>query len=79
MATDTKTSADTKVPVDVKSLVQGPRVAGLFIEFEEGITEPEAKAMLESCNMTRNWIIKYNVDYMGNIYYVKVGENKETN
>jgi hypothetical protein len=56
--------------------IQKPEVGGLFIEFEEGTTEPEVQYILESCNMTRNWIIKYNVDYMGNIYYIKVDEDK---
>ena len=79
---DLKIPVDTEVPVDNMSVnaqnpVQELKVGGLFIEFEEGTTEPEVKAILENCNMTRNWIIEYNVDSMGNIYYVKVDENKK--
>lgn len=55
--------------------VQEIKAGGLFIEFEDGTSEPEVKAILESCNMPRNWIIKYNVGYMGEIYYVKVDED----
>ncbi|HWQ48001.1 MAG TPA: UPF0228 family protein [Methanosarcina sp.] len=66
----------TKAPVNAQKPVQELKVGGLFIEFENGTTEPEVKAILENCNMTRNWIIKYNVDYMGNIYYIKVDEDK---
>ena len=73
---ESKMSTNEEIPVNTETPIQKPQVGGLFIEFEEGITEPEVKAILESCNMTRNWIIKYNVDYMGNIYYVKVDEDK---
>lgn len=66
-----------KAPVNAQNPVQELKVGGLFVEFEEGTTEPEVKVILENCNMTRNWIIEYNVDYMGNIYYVKVDENKK--
>lgn len=70
MSTDKENSVDTKIPI------QKPQVGGLFIEFEGGTTETEVKYILESCNMTRNWIIKYNVDDMGNIYYMKVDKDK---
>ena len=62
--------------IDIITQTQRPRVAGFLVQFESGTTEPEVKAILESCNMTRNWIIKYNVDYMGNIYYIKVDKDK---
>ncbi|MFZ2500231.1 MAG: UPF0228 family protein [Methanosarcina sp.] len=73
---ESKISTNEETLVDTKTPIQKPQVCGLFIEFQEGVTEPQVKAILESCNMTRNWIIKYNVDYMGNIYYAKVDEGK---
>lgn len=72
----TPTHVDSKMSVDTENSVQGVRAGGLFIEFEDGTTEPEVKAILENCNMTRNCILEYNVDYMGNIYYVKVDDDK---
>ena len=49
--------------------VQGKQVAGFFIEFEEGTTEPEVKAILENYNMTIN-TIDYNSDIMPSRYYM---------
>lgn len=42
-----KTPVDTKMPVDTKIPVQGKKVAGFFIEFEEGATQPEFKALID--------------------------------
>lgn len=72
----TPTHVDSKMSVDTEKPVDEVRAGGLFIEFEDGTTKPEVKAILENCNMTRNCILEYNVDYMGNIYYVKVEEDK---
>lgn len=69
-------NVDSKMSVDNETPVKEQQVAGLLIEFENGTTEPEVKDILENCNMTRNWIIEYNADNMGNMYYVKVDEDK---
>ncbi len=65
-----------KSPVNVQTSAQEPRVGGLFIEFEEGVSELEVKAILENCSLNRNYIIEYDVDYMGNRYYVKIDKDK---
>jgi len=65
-----------KSPVNVQSSVQEPRVGGLFIEFEEGVSKLEVKATLEDCSLNRNCIIEYDVDYMGNRHYVKIDKDK---
>lgn len=39
---------------------QRPDVSGLYIEFQNGTTEPEVKAIIEKCNMTVNYTIYYN-------------------
>ncbi|HIH94884.1 TPA: UPF0228 family protein [Methanosarcina acetivorans] len=66
---DMKTPVDTKVPVDTKTPFQGKKVAGFFIEFEEGTTEPEVKDILENYNMTVN-TIDYNSDIIPGRYYM---------
>jgi len=71
----TPTHVESAMSVDTEASVQEIKAGGLFIEFEDGTSEPEVKAILESCNVPRNWIIKYNVDSMGEIYYVKVDED----
>lgn len=72
----TPTHVDSKMSVDTEKPVKRVQAGGLFIEFEDGTTEPEVKAILENCNMTRSCILEYNVDYMGNIYYIKVDDDK---
>ncbi len=74
VSVDMKTSVDTKVPVDTKMPFQ-KKVAGFFIEFEEGTTEPEVKAILENYNMTIN-TIDYNSDIMPGRYYMILDREK---
>ena len=73
---DTKTSVDTKTPDDSETPVQEARVAGLFIEFEYGITEQEIKVILENYSMPRNYNIDYDSDIMPKRYYITVDQNK---
>ena len=63
------------MPVDTKIPVQGKKVAGFFIEFEEGATQPEVKAILKNYNMTIN-TIDYNSDIMSSRYYMILDRNK---
>ena len=72
----TTTYVDSKKSVDKETSVQEVQAGGLFVEFEEGTGESEVKAVLENCSMNRNWTVKYNVDYMGDRYYVKVDKDK---
>lgn len=72
----TTTYVDSKEPVDTETSVKEVQAGGLLVEFEEGTGEPEVKAVLENCNMNMNWTVKYNVDYMGDRYYVKVDKDK---
>ncbi len=39
---------------------QRPEVSGLYIEFQNGTTEPEVKAIIENCILTVNYTIYYN-------------------
>lgn len=72
----TPTHVDSEMSVDAETSVHEPRVAGLFIEFKDGTTEPEAKAILENCNMTINYSIDYNSDIMSKRYYIIVDKDK---
>jgi len=71
---DMKTPVDTKVPVDTKTPFK-EKVAGFFVEFEEGTTEPEVKAILENYNMTIN-TIDYNSDIIPSRYYMILDRDK---
>jgi hypothetical protein len=60
-----------------------PEVGGLIIEFKDGTTEPEVKAILENCNMTVNYTIDYNTTKFKNdnvqvgksiICYIRFGD-----
>jgi hypothetical protein len=55
------------------------QVGGLNVEFENGTTEPEVKAILENNNMTANYTIDYNVDYIRPNYYIVVDKDKIMN
>jgi hypothetical protein len=67
---------DLKTPVDKNMSVNESRVGGFFVEFENGTTEPEVKAILKNCNMTMNYIIDYNSDIMAKRYYIIVDKDK---
>lgn len=65
-----------KTPVDTETQVNDElKVAGMKIRFEDGITEPEVKTILENYNMTMNYNIDYNVDSMVNKYYIMLDKN----
>jgi hypothetical protein len=50
-------------------------VNGFFIQFEDGTTEPEVKAILENYDMMLNYNIDCNQDYGNYVYYLKVYED----
>jgi phosphoribosylformylglycinamidine (FGAM) synthase PurS component len=58
-----------KVPVeDTKTPDPESKVGGMAIQFKDGISEPEAKAILQNYNMTRNYRITY--DNSSEKYYI---------
>ncbi|AKB51218.1 hypothetical protein MSBRW_1965 [Methanosarcina barkeri str. Wiesmoor] len=50
---------------------QETKVGGLDVEFENGTTEPEVKAILENCNLNVH-IPDYDVEDIVDKYYIKV-------
>lgn len=51
-------------------MYQEPEVSGLIIDFKNGTTEPEVKAILENCNMPVNYTIDYNTTSFQDDYYL---------
>lgn len=83
-----KSLVDTKTPINMKTStdmrkpdpeIQITGFGGFFIEFEDGTTEPEVKAILENYNMTMNYTIDYNSDIMPKRYYLIVDKDKRMN
>ncbi|WP_148705063.1 UPF0228 family protein [Methanosarcina siciliae] len=65
-----------KMNENILTVDQDNRITDLFVEFEDGTTESEVKAILENYNMTMNYSIDYNVDYFEDKYYISVDEDK---
>nr|WP_230628000.1 UPF0228 family protein [Methanosarcina barkeri] len=57
---------------------QTPKVNGLDIQFENGTTESEVKAILENYNMTVNYTIDYDSNNMLKRYYIITSQDKRT-
>ncbi|AAM31124.1 MULTISPECIES: UPF0228 family protein [Methanosarcina] len=51
------------------------KIDSFLIQFENGTTEPEVKAILENYNMTLNYSIDCNSDNGGYKYYIKVDKD----
>lgn len=66
----TSTNTDSKMSIDTKTPVNELKAAGLFIKFEDGVSESEVKTILESYNLTMNYSIKYNTHYVEGKYYI---------
>lgn len=56
---------------------QIPKVGGLDIQFENGTTESEVKTILKNYNMTVNYTIDYDSDYMLKRDYITVDQDKK--
>lgn len=60
-----------KVPAeDVKTPYSESKVGGMAIQFEDGISESEVKAILQNYNMTRNYRLTYDTKYSDMDYYI---------
>ena len=61
---------------DTNKQVKESKVVGFVIQFEDGTTEPEVKAILENYNMILNYSIDCNWNNGGYKYYIKVYKDK---
>ncbi|MEA1985159.1 MAG: UPF0228 family protein, partial [Euryarchaeota archaeon] len=50
---------------------------GLFVWFEEGVTEPEVRQILGNHDLGTGYKLEYDVDWMGDCYYLMI-EKDET-
>lgn len=65
-----------KTSIDMVKETQTLKTDGLNIQFENGTTESEVKTILENCNMTVNYTIDYDSDYMLKRYYIIVDQDE---
>lgn len=66
-----------KTSIDMIKETQTPKAGGLDIQFENGTTESEVETILENCNMTVNYTIDYDSDYMLKRDYITVDQDKK--
>lgn len=60
-----------KVPAeDVKTPYSEPKVGGMAIQFKDGISESEVKAILQNYNMTQNYRLTYDTNRSDMDYYI---------
>lgn len=67
-----------KTSIEMIKETQTPKVSGLYIQFENGTTESEVKAILENYNMTVNYTIDYDSNNMLKRYYIIISQDKRT-
>jgi hypothetical protein len=65
----------TKTPENMQRSTHDP-ICGLYIQFKEGVTQPEIKNILENSGMPKNYSLDYNVDSMGSGYYIIIEKDK---
>lgn len=66
----------TKAPVNTQTQVYEPRVGSLEIQFKDGISEPEVKAILQNFKITMNYSIEYDTNDTDEKYYIMIDKNK---
>jgi len=64
-----------KTSIEMIKETQTPKVGGFDIQFENGTTESEVKAILENYNMTVNYTIDYDSNDMLKRYYIIIGQD----
>lgn len=61
-----------KTPVNTSAPDPESQVGGLYIQFKDGISEPEVKVILQNINMTRNYRMEYDTNKTDERYYIMV-------
>ena len=67
-----------KTPVNTNTPIHESQVGGLFIQFKDGVSESEVKAILQNYNMTRNYRMEYDTNTTDERYYIIVDKSKIT-
>lgn len=66
-----------KTPVDTEPRVNNElKVCGIYVQCENGTSEYEVETILKNYNLTMNYSIKYNIDYMADKYYILLGKDE---
>lgn len=63
-----------KIPINTQTPDPDSQVGGMFIQFKDGISESEAKSILQKINMTRNYRMEYE-NTMDERYYIIVDKD----
>lgn len=65
-----------KTPVDTETQVNDElKVGGMYIQFEDGISDSEVNLVLKNYNLTMNYSIKYNIDHVADKYYIMLDKD----
>jgi hypothetical protein len=64
-----------KMPVNTNTPAPESQVAGIYIQFKDGISEPEVKNILQNINMTLNYSMEYDTNTTDEKYYVIVDKD----
>ncbi|RXA19853.1 UPF0228 family protein [Methanosarcina sp. MSH10X1] len=65
----------TETAVNTQTPYPDSQVGGLLIQFKDGVSESEVKAILQNYNMTRNYRMEYDTNTTGEIYYIMVDKD----
>ncbi|WP_279385150.1 UPF0228 family protein [Methanosarcina barkeri] len=64
-----------KMPVNTNTSAPESQVAGIYIQFKDGISEPEVKDILQNINMTLNYSMEYDTNTTDERYYIIVDKD----
>lgn len=64
-----------KMPVNTNTPAPELQVAGMVIQFKDGTSEPEVKAILQNINITMNYSMEYGINTTDEIYYIMVDKD----
>jgi len=66
----------TPSPVNTNTPIPYSQVGGMDIQFKDGVTEPEVRAILQKTNMTMDYSMEYDSNATDERYYIMVGKDK---
>lgn len=70
-----KIPMNTSNSVKTNTLASDSQVGGFFIQFKDGVSESEVKAILQNINMTRNYRMRYDTNTTGERYYIMIDKD----
>ncbi|HII79246.1 MAG TPA: UPF0228 family protein [Methanosarcina sp.] len=65
----------TQAPINTSTPDPESQVAGMAIQFKDGVSESEVKAILQNINMTRNYRMRYDTNTTDERYYITVDKD----